>query len=116
MSQSNQPVQSRETVLVVEDSAESNRLICETLGDSYDVESACDGIDGLEKALALKPAVIVTDIIMPRMSGLDMVAQIRNHPELADTSILVVSAQEDDQRVSSCASLATRHQLPRLHQ
>src|SRR5947208_16448848 len=70
-------------VLVVEDNAEMNRFIAETLARDYRIATAFDGQQGLDQALALRPDLIVTDVVMPRLRGDELVRQIRAPPALA---------------------------------
>lgn len=83
-------------VLVVEDNPEMNRFICESLAPAYRVTAAFDGEEGLRKALELRPDIVLTDIMMPEMSGDQLVDAIRAHRELDRTPILLVSAKADD--------------------
>jgi len=87
----------RPRVLVVEDNPDMNRFIAESLCDHYEVVSAFDGREGLERALALHLALIVSDIMMPVLSGVGMIAALRRHAELAETPILVLSAKADEE-------------------
>ncbi|WBV66586.1 response regulator [Legionella pneumophila] len=57
-----------------------NHFICKILNTFYRTESAFDGREGLQKSLALHPDLIVSDIMMPHMSGVEMVHAIREHP------------------------------------
>ncbi|WP_219835614.1 response regulator [Paenibacillus sp. R14(2021)] len=57
------------------------------------VETACDGIEGLEKALALQPDIIVTDIQMPGMTGIEMAGRIRE--QLPQVRIVVLTGYDD---------------------
>ncbi|HEY5089548.1 MAG TPA: ATP-binding protein [Polyangia bacterium] len=84
------------TILVVEDNLDMNRFVADSLRADHQVICAFDGRQGLEKALALRPALIVADIMMPVMSGADMVAEIRRHPELDDIDIVMLSAKADE--------------------
>ena len=86
----------RPLVLVVEDNADMNRFICETLSVEYRTESALDGRSGLEKALRSVPDLVLTDLMMPGMSGDQLVQAIRNSPELDDTPVVLLSARSDD--------------------
>ena len=88
---------SKSTVVVVEDNPDMNRFITESLSDTYHVISAFDGQQGLEKALASSPTLIITDIMMPKVSGVQMIAEIRKYPELADVPILLLSAKADEE-------------------
>lgn len=87
----------RPLVLVVEDNPAMNRFICETLSLEYRTESAHDGRGGLEKALRFVPDLILTDLMMPGMSGDQLVQAVRNSPELDDTPVVLLSARSDEE-------------------
>jgi len=84
-------------VLVVEDSAEMRRFLVDSLAPDYRVKTAPDGLQGLEMALALRPDLIVTDLMMPAMGGDALVRAVRAHPELDGTPIVVLTAMADDE-------------------
>ncbi|HIG0328505.1 TPA: ATP-binding protein [Legionella pneumophila] len=87
----------RPLILVVEDNQEMNHFICKILNTIYRTESAFDGREGLQKSLALHPDLIVSDIMMPHMSGAEMVHAIRQHPLLLKTPIIILTAKADDE-------------------
>ena len=87
----------RASVLVVEDNAGMRAFIAELLAQSHNVSTAADGQEGLERALALRPDLIVTDIMMPRMSGDQMVKALRESADLADVPVLLLTARADDE-------------------
>lgn len=82
-------------VLVIEDNPEMNRFIADSLSNRYRVEVAFDGREGFEKATALKPDLILCDLMMPLISGEDLVQKIRSDPDLEKTPIVVLSAKAD---------------------
>lgn len=84
-------------VLVVEDNHDMNRFVTQCLSPHYEVVSAFDGREGLEKALRFLPDLIVSDIMMPNVSGNEMIAEMRKVPELFTTPILLLSAKADDE-------------------
>jgi PAS domain S-box-containing protein len=84
-------------VLVVEDNRDMNRFITQCLSGSYDVIAAFDGQEGLEQALRFRPSLVVSDIMMPNVSGVEMIAEMRKLPELAAVPILLLSAKADDE-------------------
>ncbi len=84
-------------VLVVEDNADMSAYISDILGLRYRVETACDGREGMDKALFRPPDLIISDIMMPRMSGAAMVEALRRHPQFRDIPIVIVTAKADDQ-------------------
>ena len=92
----------RGTILVVEDNPDMNRFITETLAESYEVVCAFNGREGLDKAIELRPDVILTDIMMPEMSGEQLVREARERPQLSGIPILVLTAKADDE---SCVKL-----------
>lgn len=85
------------TVLVVEDTPQMRELIVDTLGQRYNVATAEDGLIGAEKAAALHPDLVVTDIMMPRMSGDQLVAKLRSQKQFNNLPILLLSAKADDE-------------------
>jgi PAS domain S-box-containing protein len=87
---------SRPLVLVVEDHAEMNSFIAEILGREYRIATAFDGQEGLDMALALLPDLILTDVMMPRMSGGQLVHAVRKRPELDAVPIVLLTARADD--------------------
>jgi signal transduction histidine kinase len=83
-------------VLVVEDNVEMNRFITDLLAPDYRVASAFDGREGLEWARTLRPDLIVSDVMMPRLSGDELVRQLRATPALDGVPILMLTAKADD--------------------
>ncbi|WP_310829943.1 response regulator [Paenibacillus pedocola] len=85
------------TMLIVEDERWEREGLVEFLDwpalGVGTVETAFDGIDGLEKALLLQPDIIVTDIQMPGMNGLDMAKQIRD--KLPQVHIVILTGYDD---------------------
>lgn len=86
----------RPNVLVVEDNRDMRDFIAGILAADYNVVSASDGEQGLERALEMQPDLIVTDVMMPRMSGDQLVAALRARPELALVPVLLLTAKSDD--------------------
>ncbi|NJD61698.1 MAG: hybrid sensor histidine kinase/response regulator, partial [Deltaproteobacteria bacterium] len=83
-------------VLVVEDNPDMNAFVSETLGRRYRVATAFDGQEGLDKALALRPDLILSDVMMPGMSGDRMVEALRRHGGMEHVPIVMLTAKTDD--------------------
>jgi signal transduction histidine kinase/DNA-binding response OmpR family regulator len=83
-------------ILVVEDNPDMNTYVAEALGRHYRVTTAGDGQEGLDRALEVHPDLILSDVMMPRMSGDQMVEALRRHPEMADVPIVMLTAKADD--------------------
>lgn len=82
--------------LVVEDNPEMRRFIQETLATEFRVMTASDGREGLEQARALRPDVLITDLMMPVMSGDQLVRAVRADKALELIPILLLTAKADD--------------------
>ena len=93
----NERAKSEPLILVVEDNADMNRFVSECLGRYYEVVSAFDGRDGLDKAMRFRPTLVVSDIMMPNVSGVEMIAEMRRAPELHSTPVLLLSAKADEE-------------------
>jgi two-component system cell cycle response regulator len=80
-------------ILVIEDNEDNIRLIAYILeAYGYTPTLASSGAEGLERALAHSPDLILLDIRMPGMDGYGVAAAIRTHPELDRTRIVAVTA------------------------
>lgn len=80
-------------VLVVEDHHDTSFLLCRLLKtEGYEVEHAIDGMVGYNSASSAPPDLIVTDIQMPRMDGIEMIKRIRRSDGIGRTPIIVMSA------------------------
>lgn len=85
-------------VLVVEDNRDMNRFLVGSLAGVYRVATAFDGQAGFDAARLLRPDLIVTDLMMPRLTGDDLVRAIRESPDIRDIPIVVLSARADETR------------------
>lgn len=83
-------------VLVVEDNHELRVFIADTLSGICNVITAADGKEGFERAQALQPDLIITDIMMPRMTGDQLVRAVRETKALDHLPLLLLSAKADD--------------------
>ncbi len=85
------------TVLCVEDEPDLRECIAEELAEEgYEIFEARDGLEGLQMVLRHKPDIVVSDISMPRMSGLEFVEKLRTeHPERAEMPFVFLTAFND---------------------
>ena len=84
-------------VLVIEDNLEMSRYLADCLAPDYRIATAFDGRQGLERALELRPDLILSDIMMPVMGGKALVREMRAHAELEGIPIIVLTAKADDE-------------------
>lgn len=83
-------------ILTVDDSSTMRQMITFTLKSAnFEVVEAGDGVEALEVAPGKKLALIITDVNMPRMDGITLVAKLRALPEFKFTPILVLTTESD---------------------
>lgn len=91
------------TVLVVEDNDLNRKLFCDLLrAHDYGAEPVADGREALGKARAVAPALIIMDIQMPHVSGLDLIGELKRDDALAAIPIMAVTAyagKGDEERI-----------------
>jgi signal transduction histidine kinase len=83
-------------ILVLEDHRDLARFLLSVLTPLYRVVVAGDGEEGLEKVLRLQPDLLLCDLMMPRLSGEQFIAQVRTYHTLDATPIMILSARADD--------------------
>src|SRR5215831_4216380 len=89
---------SRACVLLVEDDRSVRRYLEVTLQRSgYKVISAGDGVEAMKLALTMEIDVIVTDAVMPHMSGQELARFLRSNPKLSRIPIVLLTGQENKQ-------------------
>ena len=95
----------RKRVFVVDDLAENRAVLMTMLGQlGFDMVEAVNGRDGLEKAHELHPDLILMDIVMPEMGGLEAIRALRQSPDSKDVPIIAVSASASDVDTRDCLS------------
>jgi two-component system, sensor histidine kinase ChiS len=87
------PVGEKPRVLVVEDEPDIAAVLEGILRKRYRVELARDGAEGVAKARALHPDLVVMDVFLPHMDGLDAVLSLKASSDTANIPIILVSAQ-----------------------
>lgn len=87
------------TVLVVDDDASIRELLRQELeANGYKVIEAADGMEGVHKAKAGSPDLIILDVMMPQMNGFDAAAVLKNDPLTMQIPIVILSIIEDKER------------------
>ncbi len=92
-----EPRRTRPTVLVVEDHADMRRFIVEALRDEWRIVAVPHAGQALAIVDSDPPDLILSDLMMPEISGEQLVHEVRSRPALAQVPILVLSARADDQ-------------------
>lgn len=88
----------RKRILLVDDSLTVRELERQLLSNrGYEVEVAVDGVDGWNAARIGHFDLVVSDIDMPRMDGIELVTLMRQHPKLRTTPVVIVSYKDREQ-------------------
>ncbi len=87
-------------ILLVEDDRSLREIYgVRLLAEGYDIVSAGDGEEALAMAIKEQPTLIVSDVMMPKISGFDMLDILRSTPETKDTKVIMMTAlSSEDQR------------------
>lgn len=105
-------VQTVPLVLVVDDSITVRRVTQRLLQrEGYRVAMAADGLQALEKLQQEKPAVVLSDIEMPRMDGFDLVRNIRNDVRMAGLPVIMITSRIAEKHREHARELGVDHYL-----
>lgn len=84
------------SILIVDDSAVIRNSLCFLLeNEGFEVQTAANGVEGLEKAQARHFDTIIADINMPKMHGYELIAAIRKQASYKDVPIIIITTEEE---------------------
>jgi signal transduction histidine kinase len=89
--------QNRPRILFVEDEATLREHLAEKLSDDYLVDTAGNGNEALLAVIRAKPALVVTDIVMPDMDGVELLKTLRQSPGTRAIPVLLISGRAADE-------------------
>jgi CheY-like chemotaxis protein len=96
----------KKKVLVVEDDEEVTRLVVELLKPmGVEVLTAADGVEGTGRAAIEKPNLILVDLMMPRMGGLELIRTLKGDRRYAQLPIIVLTGNASAESVKEAAKL-----------
>lgn len=85
------------TILLVDDEPDILEIVRYNLNsEGYTVETAENGLEAIAQAKKLRPQLIIMDVMMPKMDGIEACEKIRNIPELSETVITFLTARGED--------------------
>ena len=106
------PLRQAPLVLVVDDSLTVRRVTQRLLvREGYRVTLAKDGLDAIEKLAEEKPAIVLSDIEMPRMDGFDLVRNMRADARLRDLPVIMITSRIAQKHRDHAAELGVDHYL-----
>ena len=92
----NETIKTKKTILVVEDDKDINELICAVLDQAgYEPVSVEDGEEAVRKADKLKPDLVLLDIMLPKMDGIEVCHSISSNEKTKGIPIIMVTIKRD---------------------
>ncbi len=100
------------TVLFIEDESALQKTIGEVLGqEGYEVVSALDGEVGLRLAKGRKPDLILLDLILPKITGFDVLKRLKEDDETKDIPVIILTNLEDPRDIEKAVELGAKTYL-----
>lgn len=84
----------RATVLIAEDNPDFRRYIVQVLERDYHVLEAENGADGYGKAVSERPELVITDVMMPVMTGMELCEKLKNNMETSHIPVMMLTARD----------------------
>ena len=89
----------KKKILVVDDNVNFSQLLQCALEDDFEITTAADGLEGVKMAGELRPALIMLDVMMPKVSGIEMTRMLQAEEETKDIPLIVLTASHADKGV-----------------
>ena len=91
------PSGKREMIVLADDNADMRQYLTRLLSERYEVHAAADGLQALEATRKLRPALVLADVMMPRLDGFGLLRGIREDSALAGMPVILVSARAGEE-------------------
>jgi chemosensory pili system protein ChpA (sensor histidine kinase/response regulator) len=111
------PVTRIPSVMVVDDSLTVRKITTRLLErEGFQVVTAKDGVDALERLIDYKPDVMLLDIEMPRMDGFDLARNVRADPRLVNVPIIMITSRMADKHRNYAFEIGVNNYLGKPYQ
>src|SRR5215469_2184845 len=106
----------KNTVLIIEDDELLREVYATKLEmEGFDVQTASDGAEGLHKATTSEPDVILLDMLMPQMNGLEFLRAYRLQSQHPNVTALVISNKSSTKEINEAKTMGARDYLIKSH-
>lgn len=104
-------------VMVVDDSLSARRSLSRLMQDmGYEVQTALDGIEAVEHMEQDRPDVILADLEMPRMNGLELTAHIRSRDEFQSIPVIMITSRSTEKHRHQAERVGVNHYITKPYQ
>lgn len=106
-------METREVVLVVDDTIDNLEILSSLVTEAgFICAPLTSGEDAVEVALKVKPALVVVDLMMPKVDGMEVTRRFKEHPELSHIPIMMVTSDESAEEAALDAGCLDYVQKP----
>jgi two-component system phosphate regulon response regulator PhoB len=105
------PMHPKRILLVEDDDALANVYVTRLQAEGFDVRRVANGEDALASALSFSPNLVLLDVMMPKVSGFDVLDILRNTPETRNLKIVMLTALSQDSDKARAESLGVDEYL-----
>lgn len=87
----------KDLLLIVEDNADVRQFIKDSLGNDFQIEEASNGEQGVRKAMNIIPDLIISDVLMPKMDGNELIRILKNDEKTSHIPIILLTAKTEQE-------------------
>ena len=87
----------KKKILIIEDNIEMNNFITSIFGSDFEITTAFDGLNGLQRAVEIIPDIIISDVLMPYMNGYELCKEIKENKDTCHIPIILLTAKTMDE-------------------
>jgi PAS domain S-box-containing protein len=91
------PATQKELLVVADDNTDMREYLSQLLQGEFCVHAVCDGLEAIEATRQLRPALVLTDVMMPGLDGFAVLRAIRSDPTLSSTPVILLSARAGEE-------------------
>jgi len=87
----------RAKILLADDNSDMRDYMKRLLGEYWDIETVADGLSALSRARETFPDLIITDVMMPRLSGMELIQELKSGGDTKDIPVIMISARAGEE-------------------
>ncbi|PIR14057.1 MAG: response regulator [Parcubacteria group bacterium CG10_big_fil_rev_8_21_14_0_10_38_31] len=102
----------KKKILFIEDERHFQEMLDTVFkAEGFETVSAFNGVDGVRMAEEEKPDIILSDLVLPKKDGFNVINELKNNPNLSDTPIIILTNLEESQNIEKVISSGAKMYL-----